>query len=264
MDLNKTIEKIEANREQTEASFVFCLWKDPQRYDDYKNVNEGANKNLICEEPLFYFLIGRGIRRQGFSNIDNITLDTYLSDKPTLRKHYEELNGWKACKVMMDLVDAENTDSYYNQIAKMNTLKILATKFDEMLSTPERFENSTNEEVYEAFELLNNSVALTTGTDSKIESLVVDEKYLQDCNAGMDQGISYAAGAPLLNYLTLGAPVEICICLPAIVAQASQVSSLKIWFFRLLKVAQVLQLFQTRCRAKHTKICCLFTFLQRI
>lgn len=207
MDLTKAIEKIEANRVQAEASFVFCLWKDPQRYDDYKNINEGTDKTLICEEQVFYFMVGRGIRRQGFSNIDNITLDTYLADKPTLRRHYEELNGWRACKAMMDLVDPENTDSYYNQIAKMNTLKILATKYDDLLSHPERFDDATNEDVYNTFELLNNSVALTTGNDSKIENLVVDEKYIQQCNAGMDQGISYAAGAPILNYLTLGAPV---------------------------------------------------------
>ena len=47
MDLTKAIEKIEANRVQAEASFVFCLWKDPQRYDDYKNINEGTDKTLI-------------------------------------------------------------------------------------------------------------------------------------------------------------------------------------------------------------------------
>ena len=69
MDLTKAIEKIEANRVQAEASFVFCLWKDPQRYDDYKNINEGTDKTLICEEQVFYFMVGRGIRRQGFSNI---------------------------------------------------------------------------------------------------------------------------------------------------------------------------------------------------
>lgn len=207
MDLNKTIEKIEANREQTEASFVFCLWKDPQRYDDYKNVNVGTDKTLSCEEPVFYFLVGRGIRQQGFQNIDNITVDTYLADKPTLRKHYQELNGWEACKRMMDLLDVDNTDGYFDRIAKMNSLKILAIRYEDMLSHPERFDNSTNEEVYEAFELLNNNVSLTTGQEAKIESLVVDENYLQQCNEGQDQGISYASGAPLLNYLTLGAPI---------------------------------------------------------
>lgn len=207
MDLNKTIERIEANREQIEASFVFCLWKDPQRYDDYKNVNVGTDKTLSCEETVFYFSVGRSIRQQGFQNIDNITVDTYLADKPTLRKHYQELNGWEACKRMMDLLDVENTDGYFDQIAKMNSLKILATRYEDMLSHPERFDNSTNEEVYEAFELLNNNVSLTTGQEAKIESLVVDENYLQQCNEGQDQGISYASGAPLLNYLTLGAPI---------------------------------------------------------
>ena len=57
MDLTKAIEKIEANRVQAEASFVFCLWKDPQRYDDYKNINEGTDKTLICEEQVFYFML---------------------------------------------------------------------------------------------------------------------------------------------------------------------------------------------------------------
>ena len=207
MDLKKTIEKIEANREQTEASFVFCLWKDPQLYDDYKNVNVGTDKSLICEDPVFYFLVGRGIRQQGFSNIDNITLDTYLADKPGLRKRYIELNGWEACKRMMNLVDTENVDGFYDQIAKMNSLKILVTKFDEMLSNPERFKNSTNEEVYETFEYLNNSVALTTGNTSKVESLVADEKYIDDLDSGMGVGIQYDKVAKILNSLTLGLPI---------------------------------------------------------
>ena len=207
MDLNKTIEKIEVNRTQTEASFVFCLWKDPQKYDDFKDVNVGTDKTLTCEEPLFYFLLGRGIRKQGFSNIDNITVDTYLADKPTLRKHFEELNGWRACKCMMDLLDPENTDAYFDQIAKMNSLKILATKYDELLSNPERFENSTNEEVYEAFELLNNSVSLMTGHDSKVENLIADEAYIEQLDAGMGIGIQYDKVAKILNNLTMGLPI---------------------------------------------------------
>ena len=79
MDLTKAIEKIEANRVQAEASFVFCLWKDPQRYDDYKNINEGTDKTLICEEQVFYFMVGRGIRRQGFSNIEGNKVDATIS-----------------------------------------------------------------------------------------------------------------------------------------------------------------------------------------
>lgn len=207
MELNEVIKRIEQNRKQVEATFVFALWKDIQRYDDFKEVNIGKDKTLICEDPVFYFSIGRGIRSQGYQIIDNITIDTYLSDKPTLRRHFEELKGWTSCQEMLNLVDAENVDAYYDRLQKINSLKTLAIKYDELISHPERFDNSTNEEIYETFELLNNSVSLATGHDSKIESLVVDEKYLQQCDAGEDQGLSYAAGAPLLNYLTLGAPV---------------------------------------------------------
>ncbi len=207
MDLNKTIAKIEENRTQIEASFVFCLWKDPQRFDDFKDVNTGNDKTLNCDEAVFYFKIGRAIYQQGFQNIDNITVDTYLSDKPTLRDIYVELNGWKTCRSMMDLVDPDNTDGFYDQIRKMNTLKILATKWDEMLSDPGRFERASNEDVYNAFELLTNSVALTTGHDSKIEGIIADEKYIEECDAGMGVGIQYDKVAKILNSLTLGLPI---------------------------------------------------------
>ena len=71
MDLNKTIERIEANREQTEASFVFCLWKDPQRYDDYKEVNVGTDKTLSCEEPAVVF-VNRGFKTSTISLLIHI------------------------------------------------------------------------------------------------------------------------------------------------------------------------------------------------
>lgn len=207
MDLNKAIERIEKGRVQIEASFVFCLWKDPQRYDDFKDVNEGTDKTLTCEDAIFYFRIGRSIRKQGFQTIDNITVDTYLSDKPKLRAQFEELNGWRTCKEMLGLVDSENADSYFDQIKKMNSLKILATRYDDLLSNPEKFDTYSSEDVYEAFEFLNNSVALTTGHDSKVENLIADEKYIEELDSGMGVGLQYDKVAKILNSLTMGLPI---------------------------------------------------------
>jgi len=146
------------------------------------------------------------LREQGFATIDNITIATFLETKPSLLTAFESLGGWKECETLMQLVDPDNTDGYADKIAKMNSLSIMCKKCDELFDDVSRFDNASNEDVYEAFELLNNSVSLTTGHESKIENLVIDEAFLQECNAGENVGLSYAKGAPLLNYLTLGIP----------------------------------------------------------
>lgn len=207
MDVNEVVKKIEANRPQIEGSFVFSLWRDPQLYDDYKNVMEGKDKTLVNEDAIFYFLIGKALRQKGIQTFDNITVDTYLADKPNLRSHFESLGGWTQCANMIKLVNSENVEAYFDQISKMNTLKIMCKRCDEMFENVERFDKATNDDVYNAFELLNNSVALTTGHDSKVESIVADEKYIQECDEGQSVGIQYGKIATLLNNITLGLPI---------------------------------------------------------
>ena len=207
MDLKETLKKINENRGHIEASFVFSLWKDPILYDDYKTVNEGKDQTLKDPDAKFYFLLGRAIRNQGYQTFDNITVYTFLESKPAIKEKFEEYGGWKECESLMSLVSTDNVGAYFDKIAKINTLSIMASKYEELFSNVEKFDKASNEEVYEIFELLNNSVALKTGHDSKVEDLVIDDSYLEYCNKGEDIGTSYAKGAPLLNYLTLGLPI---------------------------------------------------------
>lgn len=207
MDLKNTLDKINDNRSQIEACFVMCLWKDLSRYDDYRTVNTGKDKTLQNEDACFYFSIGRSIRELGHQSIDNVTIANFLQGKPFITERFEEMGGWRTCQDMLALVSPENTEAYFDQIAKMNTLSIMCKKYDELFTDVGRFNKATNEDVYNTFELLNNSVSLTTGHSSKIEDLTVDESYIQECNAGMDVGLNYGKGLPLLNYLTCGIPV---------------------------------------------------------
>lgn len=208
MELNKNvIAKINQGRDQTEASFVFSLWKDLQLYDDYKDLNRIKDKFLHNEDAQFYFALGYAIREKGFQTCDNITLDAYLEGKPSSREKFESLGGWPQCQALINLVNSENIDAYYDQIRKMNILEIMYKKSVSLFDHIEKFDKSTSEDVYDTFELLNNSVALETGLDSKIESLVIDEKFIEECNKGIDVGLNYGAGAPILNYVTLGVPV---------------------------------------------------------
>ena len=62
-------------------------------------------------------------------------------------------------------------------------------------------------DVYNAFDLLNNSIALTSGNESKIEDLLIDEEYIKKCDSGLEVGLNFSKACPLLNYNLLGIPV---------------------------------------------------------
>ena len=207
MELNEVIKKVNSGREKLEAAFVFSLWKDPTLYDDYRGICSEHDKTLQNQDAIFYFLLGRALRNQGYNKFDNITVDTYLSDKPETRKQFASLGGWTECEKLMSLVDTDNVGAVFDKIAKANALSMFAKKYDEMFSHVERFDQLSSEDVYNAFDLLNNSIALTSGNESKIEDLLIDEGYIKKCDSGLEVGLNFSKACPLLNYNLLGIPV---------------------------------------------------------
>ena len=95
----------------------------------------------------------------------------------------------------------------FDKIAKANALSMFAKKYDEMFNHVERFDQLSSEDVYNAFDLLNNSIALTSGNESKIEDLLIDEEYIKKCDSGLEVGLNFSKACPLLNYNLLGIPV---------------------------------------------------------
>ena len=79
-----------------------------------------------------------------------------------------------------------------------------------MFAHLDRFQNATNADIYNAIELLNNSIALDTGHEAEIQDLYVTEDYINDCMSGENMGLSYGENCPILNYTTLGLPFGDC------------------------------------------------------
>lgn len=207
IDLKKYPEELIKGRDSAEATFVFCLWKQPDLYDDFQRVNENDDYTLKTEDGVFYFSLGRQMFNQGFKSFDNVTIYTFLEGKPTVKKHFEELGGYATVSELYGLVNPENVDAYYDKVAKMNTLMTLYDKGFPVLDNMDRFSKMTNQEVYDYFDYILNSVSIKNTHDIDIETLEIDEKFLADCNDGSAQGISYGAHCPILNYLTLGTPL---------------------------------------------------------
>lgn len=199
MDLNKTLEKINQDRYKVEACFVFSCWNNPDLFMDY-DVNE---KILLNKDAQFYWQLGYSMFRDGIKVFDAITIDTYLSDKKNIRDQFEKYGGYAEVNELMKSINSQNVESYYDGIIKRNNLTTICKKYNELFEDIDRFKNATSEDIYNTFELLNNSVSLST--NEQIESLSIDDGFIDKLINGEDMGYNYSKYCPLLNYITLGA-----------------------------------------------------------
>ena len=203
MDREKILNKINKDREKVEASFVFCLWKNPLLYDDFKNMNDDI---FISRDSKFFYNLGKAIRNKGANVFDAITVSNFISSSPKISELYNNYGGWNEVQELMDLVDADNYRAYYDDLEKRNNLAIVYDKYEKMFDNVEQFNNATSNDLYEALDLLNNSLALGN-KESPIETLVITEDDITQFSKGEDVGLNYSKFAPLLNYTTLGIPV---------------------------------------------------------
>lgn len=186
---------------------MFSLWREPSLYDDFQKVNVNDDETLKTDDGKFYFDFGRQMYNQGYKSFDNVTIYTFLEGKPTVKKHFEELGGYKTVRELIEVMNPDNIEACYDKLAKMNALMTLYDKGFNVLDNIDRFETMTNQEVYDYYDYILNSVSVKNTHDIDFETLEIDDHFLAECNDGSAQGISYAAHCPILNYLTLGTPL---------------------------------------------------------
>jgi replicative DNA helicase len=207
MDLEKCLEKINENREQIEAPFVFCFWKDPDLYDDYKFINDKKDETLKSEDAQFYFNLGKALYDAGFRKFDNITVYGFLQNKPNVKETFEDYGGYREVENLKQLVNVENVDAYFDKIAKLNTLEALCELTFNSFEDVSKFNKMSSQQVYDYFEYKLSDISITSTHDVEEESLVIDDEFIEECNTGDAVGISYAKNCPIMNYLTLGVPL---------------------------------------------------------
>lgn len=207
MDLEKCLKKINENRDQVEAPFVFCFWKDPDLYDDYKFVNEKKDDTLKSEDAQFYFNLGKALYNAGFRKFDNITVYGFLQNKPEVKETFDNYGGYREVENLKQLVNVENVDAYFDKIAKLNTLNSLCKLTFDSFKDISKFDKMSSQQVYDYFEYKLSDISIESTHDVEEESLVIDDEFIEECNTGDAVGISYAKNCPIMNYLTLGVPL---------------------------------------------------------
>lgn len=145
---------------------------------------------------------------QGFKTFDSVSIYTYLEGKPKIKSRYETVGGYRTVEELKGLVNVDNTEAYYDKIVKMNTLINLYDKGFNVLQNISKFKNMTSQDVYDFYDYQLNSVAISTNHDINIETLEIDNEFIDECNKGSTMGIGYGKVCKILNYLTLGIPLS--------------------------------------------------------
>ncbi len=198
----KLPEKLTSHREIMEGNFVFSLWKNPEFFDIYKI---DPHTDLLTHDAKFYYILGRDMFNKGYNTFDDLAVKTYLSNQESLLHEYEKKGGYPEIKVILERINLENAETYYDNLCRDNMLIEFYTSTN-LLENIDKLKQMTANEFYDWVDFHLNKSALAKMTDVEIEELTIDQEFLMECDSGEDIGLHYGKIAKILNYITLGIP----------------------------------------------------------
>ncbi|MGG2091337.1 DnaB-like helicase C-terminal domain-containing protein [Bacillus sp. S13(2024)] len=191
------------NREMVEANFIFCLWRNPDLYGDYEK-DVRADRDLLTEDGRFYYSLGYEMYKLNYKSFDDASIYSYVEGKETLKNGFARRGGYKTVDEIKRILNEENIETYYDELAKANMLLKLHDKGFNVVNELDKFRKMTTSQLYDYFEYQLDNVFLNRGSGVKVEDLDIDDQFIDDCDSGMEKGLSYASTCPLLNFHTLG------------------------------------------------------------
>jgi replicative DNA helicase len=191
------------NRDMIEANFIFCLWKNPDLYGDYEK-EVRADRDLLTEDGRFYYSLGYEMFKLGYKSFDDASIYSYVEGKETLKNGFARRGGYKTVDEIKRILNEENIETYYDELTKTNMMLKLHDKGFNVVNELPKFKKMTSTQLYDYFEYQLDNVFLNRGSGVKVEDLEIDDDFINDCDNGIEKGLSYASTCPLLNFHTLG------------------------------------------------------------
>ena len=207
MSLKDYPKELIEGRESIEASFIFCLFKNPELFGDYLKLNEDSDDTIKTDDGVFYFSLGKRMYQQGFKSFDSVSIYTFLENKPKVKEHFELLGGYHSVEELRNLVNVDNVDAYYDGVCKMNMLMSLYDKGFNVVQNLSKFKQMTAQQVYDWYDYTLNNICVGKIEHVKTEDLSEGYgKYINEWDQGLDVG--FRIGTPLLNYMLSGVHKE--------------------------------------------------------
>jgi replicative DNA helicase len=202
---NAIPEELMVNRDVIEGNFIMSLWKTPELFYDY-DIN--IERDLLTEDGKFYYTLGNSIIQKGHKVLDELTILTFLNDFPSMLDQYQQKGGFRQIKEMIHVIESKNIEAYFDALCKSNML-IKLNKFGiNVIDKLDIFAGLTTQDVKDYYELFfENLNVQNINSGILIEDLTIDDRFIEECDRGMDMGIPYGKIAHILNYITSGIPL---------------------------------------------------------
>lgn len=230
IDIKELPDQLVEGRQEIECNFIISLYKDPDLVGLYEKRVE-IGEDVITDAGQFYYGLALGLGKAGYNTFDDMAIVTYLSDKKTAKKKFEEYGGLSTLHEMIGLVNENNVDTYYDSLAKNNFLAKLYLKGFDVLRDLEKFKSMSAEECYDYIEYQIN--------DSMIDG--VEKIYTEDVSVGyndfieeLDKGeeVGYPIGLGTLNYMLGGLKAGTMMLYGGAIGQGKTSSSLPIFIMQ--------------------------------
>jgi replicative DNA helicase len=201
--LNEYNELLTANREMVEANFIFCLYRNPDLYGEYEK-EVRADRDLLTADGKFYYSLGYEMYKKGYKSFDDASIFSYVEGNDVLKNGFTRRGGYKTVEEIKKILNEENIETYYDDLAKSNMLLKLNDKGFDVVSELDKFKKMNTKNLHDYFEYQLDNVFLGRGAGVKIEDLDFEDGFIEACDDGEEMGLSYASTCPLLNFHTLG------------------------------------------------------------
>lgn len=190
--------KLTENRAIIEGNLIGCLWKEPDLYYDFNEIN--VNEDFMTEDGKFYYSLGLNMYKLGYKVFDETSVYTYLKDKSVIKNGFDNRGGYTQIKELIEIINIANVDIIYDEFMKYNVLARLHKQGFEVIDNLEKFKKMNSQQVYDFFDYhLNNAFIKKASGNIQISDITSDyDKYFDEWNDGANVGIKI--GFPMLNY----------------------------------------------------------------
>lgn len=142
---------LDQDRNILEGNFVLSLYRNPVEF--YPDYPVDPVKDLTTEQGRFFYNLGKDLLKTNNEAFNQVSINSYLANKPELQKQYVGYGGWKQISDFLDVSEGSNIDKYYDELMKVNLLRDLDEKGYNVRANEEILSNfNTTDEVLDWFE----------------------------------------------------------------------------------------------------------------
>jgi hypothetical protein len=185
-----------------EGNVIGLLWRHQYLFEVYDDLQE---KNFITYDGRFYFTLISKMREAGYASIDEISIATFMNDKPSLKQTFENKGGFRSINSLAMLLDEINMPKYYDDLLKYDLLMGLHDRGFNVIQGMDKFKLMDSSDVYSYYDGLLNDLFIKKTLDLETADLTKGyADYIQRANSGQNMGISYRKASPIMNFQTCG------------------------------------------------------------